>query len=96
MSWIWDVDFERLRGIPAIGLTGTRADDLALRLKYARLPAAAAWPIVVVEPLVDRALDAMLARIRPGGTLVVLATYTSLLGIRRTLERRGVVSAIPR
>jgi UDP-N-acetylmuramyl tripeptide synthase len=96
VSWIWDVDFERLRGIPAIGLTGTRADDLALRLKYARLPTAAAWPIVAVEPLVDRALDAMLARIRPGGTLVVLATYTSLLGIRRTLERRGVVSAIPR
>jgi len=60
------------------------------------LPTAAAWPIVAVEPLVDRALDAMLARIRPGGTLVVLATYTSLLGIRRTLERRGVVSAIPR
>ena len=96
VSWIWDVDFERLRGVPAIGLTGTRADDLALRLKYARLPAAAAWPIVAVEPLVDRALDAMLARIRPGGTLFVLATYTSLLGIRRTLQRRGVVSAIPR
>jgi lipid II isoglutaminyl synthase (glutamine-hydrolysing) len=96
VSWIWDVDFERLRGIPAIGLTGTRADDLVLRLKYARLPAAAAWPIVAIEPLVDRALDAMLARIQPGGTLVVLATYTSLLGIRRTLERRGVVSAIPR
>jgi UDP-N-acetylmuramyl tripeptide synthase len=96
VSWIWDVDFERLRGIPAIGLTGTRADDLALRLKYARSPAAAAWPIVAVEPLVDRALDAMLSKIRPGGTLVVLATYTSLLGIRRTLERRGVVSAIPR
>jgi UDP-N-acetylmuramyl tripeptide synthase len=96
VSWIWDVDFERLRGIPAIGLTGTRADDLALRLKYARLPAAPAWPIVAVEPLVDRALDAMLSKIRPGGTLVVLATYTALLGIRRTLERRGVVSAIPR
>ncbi len=96
VSWIWDVDFERFRGIPAIGLTGTRADDLALRLKYARLPAAAAWPIVAIEPIVERALDAMLARIQPGGTLVVLATYTSLLGIRRTLERRGVVSAIPR
>ena len=96
VSWIWDVDFEQLRGIPAIGLTGTRADDLALRFKYAHVPAAVAWPIVAVEPLVDRALDAMLARIQPGGTLVVLATYTSLLGIRRTLQRRGVVSAMPR
>jgi UDP-N-acetylmuramyl tripeptide synthase len=96
VSWIWDVDFEQLRGIPAIGLTGTRADDLALRFKYARVPSAAAWPIVAIEPLVDRALDAMLAKIQPGGTLVVLATYTALLGIRRTLQRRGVVSAIPR
>ena len=60
------------------------------------VPAAAAWPIVTVEPLVDRALDAMLAKIQPGGTLIVLATYTSLLGIRRTLQRRGVVSAMPR
>jgi UDP-N-acetylmuramyl tripeptide synthase len=96
VSWIWDVDFERLRGIPAIGLTGTRADDLALRFKYARGPVGAAWPIVAIEPLFDRALDAMLARIPPGGTLVVLATYTSLLGIRRTLVHRGVASAIPR
>jgi len=96
VSWIWDVDFERLRGIPAIGLTGTRADDLALRFKYARGPIGAAWPIVAIEPLFDRALDAMLPRIPPGGTLVVLATYTSLLGIRRTLVRRGVASAIPR
>jgi UDP-N-acetylmuramyl tripeptide synthase len=96
VSWIWDVDFERLRGVPAIGLTGTRADDLALRFKYAGEPEAAAWPIVAVEPLVDRALDAMLAAIRPGDTLAVLATYTSLLGIRRTLQRRGIVTAIPR
>ena len=96
VSWIWDVDFEALRGIPAIGLTGTRADDLALRFKYARGSAAAVWPILAIEPTVDRALDAMLERIPPGGTLVVLATYTSLLGIRRMLQRRGVVSAMPR
>jgi UDP-N-acetylmuramyl tripeptide synthase len=96
VSWIWDVDFERLRGIPAIGLTGTRADDLALRFKYAGVPTAPIWPIVAIEPLVDRALDAMLATVRPGGTLAVLATYTSLLGIRRALQRRGIVPAIPR
>jgi UDP-N-acetylmuramyl tripeptide synthase len=96
VSWIWDVDFERLRGIPAIGLTGTRADDLALRFKYAGVPTAPTWPIVAIEPLVDRALDAMLATVRPGGTLAVLATYTSLLGIRRALQRRGIVPAIPR
>lgn len=36
ISWIWDVDFERALGsIPMAVLAGTRAFDLALRLKYA-------------------------------------------------------------
>ncbi|BCL80155.1 hypothetical protein ccbrp13_26200 [Ktedonobacteria bacterium brp13] len=36
ISWIWDVDFERLTGYAAtIVVSGTRAYDLALRLKYA-------------------------------------------------------------
>lgn len=37
VSWIWDVDFERLNTIGAekIVLSGIRADDLAVRLKYA-------------------------------------------------------------
>jgi UDP-N-acetylmuramyl tripeptide synthase len=36
ISWIWDVDFERLTGkAGTLIVTGTRAYDLALRLKYA-------------------------------------------------------------
>ncbi len=37
ISWIWDVDFERLTeaGIKRLVITGIRADDLALRLKHA-------------------------------------------------------------
>ncbi|WP_376794613.1 MurT ligase domain-containing protein [Thermogemmatispora sp.] len=36
VSWIWDVDFERARGLTAsLTVSGTRAFDLALRLKYA-------------------------------------------------------------
>ena len=36
ISWIWDVDFERLTGkTGTLIVTGTRAYDLALRLKYA-------------------------------------------------------------
>lgn len=36
ISWIWDVDFERMVGRTAVlTLAGTRALDLALRLKYA-------------------------------------------------------------
>jgi UDP-N-acetylmuramyl tripeptide synthase len=38
ISWIWDVDFElALQGIATLTVAGTRARDLALRLKYAGL-----------------------------------------------------------
>ena len=41
VSWIWDVEFERLAGVP--GFTafagGTRAHDMQVRLKYAGIPA---------------------------------------------------------
>ncbi|HEY1350345.1 MAG TPA: MurT ligase domain-containing protein [Ktedonobacteraceae bacterium] len=36
ISWIWDVDFEQaLPGFASLTIAGTRARDLALRLKYA-------------------------------------------------------------
>lgn len=39
ISWIWDVDFERVVAhTSGIVVTGTRALDLALRLKYAGVP----------------------------------------------------------
>src|SRR5204863_9309130 len=40
VSWIWDVDFEPLLGsLERLVATGGRAAELALRLKYAGLPA---------------------------------------------------------
>ena len=40
ISWIWDVDFEQaLPGFASLTIAGTRARDLALRLKYAGLNA---------------------------------------------------------
>ena len=96
VSWIWDVDFGPLREIPAVGLTGTRRSDLAVRLKYASDGGAGRWPIVVHAASPELALQRMLESIRPDGTLVVIATYTSLLAIRSGLERRGVVAPMPR
>lgn len=48
ISWIWDVDFERTRGRMALlTVTGTRALDLALRLKYAHI---APDEMIIVPP----------------------------------------------
>jgi hypothetical protein len=39
VSWIWDVDFERAVGhTQTLTISGTRALDLAIRLKYAGIP----------------------------------------------------------
>ena len=89
ISWIWDADFEMLAGrARRVTCAGTRAAELALRLKYAGLPRER---LTVIPPLGD-ALDAALAG-RPDGQLFALPTYTALLELREELERRGHVGA---
>jgi lipid II isoglutaminyl synthase (glutamine-hydrolysing) len=95
VSWIWDAPLDALLGVAPLTLTGSRADDLALRFKYADATASPGVP-PIVEPSIERALNDSLLRVRSGGTLMVLATYTTLLGIRHILERRGLVAAMPR
>jgi lipid II isoglutaminyl synthase (glutamine-hydrolysing) len=85
-SWIWDVDVEQL--LPRLGsltLTGDRAHELALRFRYADLPP----DHMVVEPDLERALDAAVARTPEGEALTVLPTYTSMLDLRALLVQRG-------
>ena len=88
VSWIWDADFESLA--PAIThavVTGLRARDMALRLKYAGVPADR---IVVVDgwaAAIRRAIDEAPA----GEEIVVLTTYTAMLAIRDALARLGYV-----
>jgi lipid II isoglutaminyl synthase (glutamine-hydrolysing) len=95
VSWIWDVDFEMCRGQTClIVVSGQRAHDLALRLKYARLLDAGPqtgtphMPLLVEEDMVW-AFFAAIARTPPGETLYVLSTYTAMWALRRELVRRG-------
>ncbi len=88
VSWLWDADFERLAGRVAGALvSGTRAADMAVRLKYAGVPPAD----VLAEPDLARALDLALARLPAGATLYALPTYTAMLELRAELARRGWV-----
>jgi lipid II isoglutaminyl synthase (glutamine-hydrolysing) len=84
VSWIWDVDFEQLKDhaktvIPA----GVRANDLAVRLKYAGITAKQPQ----TEPA--NALDELVKSTTDGDTVYVLCTYTAMLDIRAELQRRG-------
>ena len=86
VSWIWDADFELLRGATRrITCSGTRASEMALRLKYAGWPTESLRVEEAIGPGLDRAVEA--AR----GRLFALPTYTALLELRRDLSGRGLV-----
>jgi UDP-N-acetylmuramyl tripeptide synthase len=87
VSWIWDVDFEPL--VPSLRTLvagGGRAAELALRFRYGGLDEAA----IEVEPDLGNALDRGLELTPAGGELVVLPTYTAMLGLQRLLASRGL------
>jgi UDP-N-acetylmuramyl tripeptide synthase len=89
VSWIWDVDWERLSGVVERPLAGgTRAADMALRLLYA------GWPDAeTVEDGPGVLLDTLLRITRPGERVFVVHTYTAMLDLREELVRRGAVAA---
>jgi UDP-N-acetylmuramyl tripeptide synthase len=89
VSWLWDVDFEILAGRARTVIpSGGRAADMAVRLKYAEVVAAAA-----PEPDLDRALDDLLASVPAGESAYALCTYTAMLDLRQVLGRRGWAQA---
>ncbi|MDP9187931.1 MAG: MurT ligase domain-containing protein [Actinomycetota bacterium] len=85
VSWIWDADFELLTdGFRRVVCSGTRAAEMALRLKYA------GWPEdrIEVSGRVGASLDAAVAR--APDRLFALPTYTALLELRTLLSHRGL------
>jgi UDP-N-acetylmuramyl tripeptide synthase len=85
VSWVWDADFEVLAPrVRRATCSGTRAAELALRLKYAGVPV----DRIAVQPVLERALDEAAAA--GEGRLVALPTYTAMLELRALLHRRGV------
>ena len=89
VSWIWDADFELLAGrVGRLTCSGTRAEEMALRLKYAGIDAQLA-----VDRDLSASLDAAVAAGEPGRPLYALPTYTALLELRDVLARRGLARA---
>ena len=88
VSWLWDVDFERLQGRVAHAVcAGLRAEDMAVRLKYAGVPTES----IRVQSDLRLALREALDRTPPGQTLHVLPTYTAMLQVREILRDEGHV-----
>jgi len=82
ISWIWDADFELLQK-SKIFCSGSRAQDLALRLKYADFDGKS----LQIEEDLKKALTG--ARKGLKGRLFVLPTYTALLELQKLLAKEG-------
>lgn len=87
VSWIWDIDLEgALDAAAGVVCTGTRAADLAVRLRYADVTAER----IDIRTPPEAAFDAAVREAPPGGRVYVLATYTAMLDLHRVLSERGL------
>ncbi len=88
VSWLWDTDFEMLAHYPApITVSGIRALDMAVRLKYAGLPEAK----IIVLPQIEDALITVAEQADAGAEIYVLPTYTAMLAVREALHTHGAL-----
>jgi UDP-N-acetylmuramyl tripeptide synthase len=79
ISWLWDVDFDRLKeeSIRSITVSGLRCQDMRLRLKYVSIQA----------DLIADVRSAIEHRLKDGcGNLYVLVNYTALYSTHNILK----------
>jgi lipid II isoglutaminyl synthase (glutamine-hydrolysing) len=84
VSWIWDAKFEILKkeGGYTLATSGTRAEDMTLRLKYAGL--------LAENSEVSKNLDSLISS--PDQSikrLFILPTYTALLELQKLMAEKG-------
>ncbi len=86
VSWLWDVDFELLAGrVRFAVVSGLRAEDMAVRLKYAGVDSS----LISVESDIAAALSRAVQYTPEGETLYLLPTYTAMLDLRSKLVEAG-------
>jgi UDP-N-acetylmuramyl tripeptide synthase len=94
VSWVWDADYELLAGrVRSFTCAGTRAPELALRLKYAGIEPRR---IRVIGDLAQALASAVADRPGElggdgdgGKPLYALPTYTAMLALRELIVARG-------
>ncbi|WP_105030439.1 Mur ligase family protein [Arthrobacter ruber] len=87
MSWLWDVDFDSL-GLGGVEMvSGVRAYDMALRLKYDDVRVGA------VDPDITEALK-QFVRGSEGRPKRIFCTYTAMLAVRRELSKITKVEVV--
>lgn len=84
VSWIWDVDFERLLSmgdnLRDVYVSGIRAEDMALRFQYAGIPVEK----IHLEKDYGILMEQLTAQPEP---VYVMPTYTAMLELREKISR---------
>lgn len=85
VSWLWDADFELLKDYPDnIVISGTRAYDMAVRMKYAGFDVS---KIEVTEDIKTAFINSVNS-INEGEQLLIMPTYTALLEMQKFLNNK--------
>lgn len=85
VSWIWDVDFDNLPKNSKIFISGDRAYDMGLRIKYSTLS-----DFKIIENLKD-AIDRATGETPTNETLYILPTYSAMLEARKVLTGKKIL-----
>lgn len=82
ISWIWDADFEKLSALSAkiaqVIVSGDRAQDMRLRIKYAGIPDER----ISVERSYEALIKSLEGQDKP---VFIMPTYTAMLELREAL-----------
>jgi UDP-N-acetylmuramyl tripeptide synthase len=83
MSWLWDVQFaEALQGKSGyLATSGTRAADMALRLKYDGIATD------LIEADLEKAVHQVTFHVKPDDTVVIFSTYTAMWDLHGRLAK---------
>ncbi len=90
VSWIWDVDFERLPKLPInnVYISGMRMYDMAVRLKTAGLDANKFIIEEDYEKLTNKLKECK------DKNIYILATYTAMINYRKHLHSKGYIQKL--
>lgn len=84
ISWIWDVDFEKLTNmdnkLTKIIVSGVRAQDMAVRFKYAGVPMDKIEVVTDYGELINKMVD-------QDAPVYIMPTYTALMELRARISK---------
>lgn len=91
VSWIWDIDIEEyIKGFNEIIISGDRAFDMGLRIKYSSKLQITNFKFQIEEDL-KKAIALSLRKTPKSETLYILPTYSAMLEVRKILTGKKIL-----